>query len=469
MKHRTGYLHKRGDNFYVSWRVNGKLFSKALRDDNGQPITTRREAEEVKGRFMAPFAVANEAEVLASIVSNLEGRKAGLAKWDDEHNPPMTLDQTWSAYVASSTRPDTGPDTLAVYAGQFGQFKDWMKQKHPGVIALRGVNPEIAEEYANHLNHGRLAPGTFNKHVRVLTLVFRVLFKKAKLTTNPWLDIQRKRVISHTRRELTVDELRRVCQSTTGEMKTLFALGIYTGLRLRDCATLLWGEVDLQRGIIRRVPNKIARNPNARPVMVPIHAALKSMLIETPAEARSGYVLQQSAETYLTRKKNLINSIQKLFTDSKIEVHKPGTGVKGTRAVVEVGFHSLRHSFVSICRANNVPLSVVEALVGHSNPAMTRHYTHTSELAASNAIALLPAVIGEGESKANCSPSNQDGISKALDVAKSLNGKNWKEKKATLLSLLDINRELNPVRSGNLTSRSDSPHGARDARELKHS
>jgi integrase len=55
----------------------------------------------------------------------------------------------------------------------------------------------------------------------------------------------------------------------------------------------------------------------------------------------------------------------------EIRIYKPGTGPgTGKRAVVEIGFHSLRHSFVSMCRTSNVPLAVVESIVGHSNPAM---------------------------------------------------------------------------------------------------
>src|SRR5947208_13461688 len=34
-KSRTCRLFKRGDNFYVRWSVEGKVFSKALRDDSG--------------------------------------------------------------------------------------------------------------------------------------------------------------------------------------------------------------------------------------------------------------------------------------------------------------------------------------------------------------------------------------------------------------------------------------------------
>ena len=75
--------------------------------------------------------------------------------------------------------------------------------------------------------------------------------------------------------------------------------------------------------------------------------------------------------------------------DNEKEVHT------GKRAVVEVGFHSLRHSFVSLCRSANVPLAVVEALVSHASPAVTRLYTHTGADAALAAVNGLPYVIGE--------------------------------------------------------------------------
>lgn len=44
-------------------------------------------------------------------------------------------------------------------------------------------------------------------------------------------------------------------------------------------------------------------------------------------------------------------------------------------------------------------ISVVESIVGHSSPAMTRHYTHTGEAAAIAAVTALPSLIGE-ETKA---------------------------------------------------------------------
>jgi len=51
------------------------------------------------------------------------------------------------------------------------------------------VTQQMAEEYAASLNHGRFTPSTYNKHLNLLTLVFRVLKNKARLVGNPWEEI----------------------------------------------------------------------------------------------------------------------------------------------------------------------------------------------------------------------------------------------------------------------------------------
>ena len=440
MKHRTGHLFKRGNNFYVFWRVNGKAFSKALRDNNGNPITSKREAEEARAKVMAPFTVGDEAAALESIVGKLAGRKAELAKLEDEQNPALTIRQAWSAFLTSPNRPDSGDSTLRQYEFQWQAFADWMKEKHPAVLTLRDVSKEIADEYATSLNHGRFSPSTYNKHLNLLTLVFRVVKHKAKLTSNQWESpkrggfLQRKRMTPNSRRELTIDELRNICQAAKGELRTLLALGIYSGLRLGDCATLRWGEVDLPRGMIRRIPNKTARR-NPKPVIVPIHPILREMLSATPLKKRGDYVLPEMATLYAHNICAVTDKVQHHFKMCGITLHKPGTGKDGKRAVIEVGFHSLRHTFVSMCRESNAPLAVVESIVGHSNPAMTRHYTHVGEVAAGRAIALLPSVTEEAKQEP---PKHRQGeiLCDPQAILKSMTAKNWKAKKASLLALL---------------------------------
>lgn len=433
MKRRTGYLFKRGDNFYCAWRVSGKLFTRALRTDNGQPITAKREAELARDRFMLPITTGDEAAVLESIAGRLEGRKAELVRHHDEQNPPLTVAKAWIEYLNAPNRPDSGESTLDQYSYQFGQFAKWIKERHGETVALRDVTKEVAGEYAAHLNHGRLSASTYNCHRNLLLMVFRVLKNKARLTSNPWEEIQCKRIAQQSRRELTIEELKKVCQSATGELRTMLALGLYTGLRLGDCATLRFGEVDLVRGVILRIPNKTSRR-HPKPVTVPIHPVLREVLSQV---AGGEYVLPGTAALYRHSRGKVTDSIQKHLTACGIETHKPGTGINGVRAVVEVGFHSLRHTFVSLCRAGGAPLSVVESIVGHSSPAMTRHYTHTGELEAAKSVALLPTIYGEATP---ITPKRDAEVllQTAREIVTKITAKNWRTQKAALLKITAV-------------------------------
>ena len=444
MRTRQGYLFKRGKVYYVGWRVNGKLFMRSTGE------TTKRKAEAKRSEIMAPFVTGDEVTVLQNIAARIEGREAEITRLEDEQNPPLTFDKAWSAYLQSPNRPDSGERTLNDYGSYFSAFAKWMKEKHADKPALRDVTPAVAGEYAVHLGRLGLSPNSFNKHIRFLELLYRATRDRARWTRNPWEDIKRKRQVTSSRRELTVDELRTVCNAAEGEMRLLFALGIYTGLRLGDCVTLRWGEVDTTRNIIRRIPNKTARR-NPKPVLVPLHPTLKAILEEIPADDRQDYVLPEFAALYFKSTSEMSKRVHEHFEACGVRTQKPGTGYviqkdakgkeqrvyTGKRAVVEVGFHSLRHTFVSLCRDANAPLAVVEAIVGHSNPAMTRHYTHVGEAAAGAAVAALPDITGDGE------PEGQDArdaatvpAAKVRELAETLTPENAVETRKALLALL---------------------------------
>ena len=71
------------------------------------------------------------------------------------------------------------------------------------------------------------------------------------------------------------------------------------------------------------------------------------------------------------------------------------------RAIIRVGFHSLWHSFLSLCAANRVPQVAIMELVGHGSPAMTALYSHAGDEQKAKAIAALPAFAFEDGKKQN--------------------------------------------------------------------
>jgi len=124
-------------------------------------------------------------------------------------------------------------------------------------------------------------------------------------------------------------------------------------------------------------------------------------MLANPAPAqRAEYVLPEIAALYLRRSDMVTDMVQRHFAACGIKSHKTWHRDEWQAAVVEVGFHSLRHTFVSLCRESNAPLAVVESIVGHSSPAMTRHYTHVGELAAGRAVAMLPSIMGDNAATA---------------------------------------------------------------------
>src|SRR5439155_25145001 len=158
-------------------------------------------------------------------------------------------------------------------------------------------------------------------------------------------------------------------------------------------------------------------------------------LAATPADKRGDYVLPETAAFYNRRTDLVTDMVQRHFAGCGLKPHRPGTGKDGKRAVVEVGFHSLRHTFVSLCRDSNAPLADVESIVGHNSPAMTRHYTHVGELAAGRAVAMLPSVMDDAKPNGSAT-GPEDALSKAQAIAEKMTAKNWKAKRTELLEFL---------------------------------
>ena len=376
-----GTLERKGRVWRARWTVDGKTYTKTT------GTSDRREAEKILAEIVAPFAAKSDAERLENLAVKIEGRKAEIRRYEDS-KPALALADGFEAYRRSRERPDTGAATLDMYESQYNRLVRWAADNAPDAKEMRNFTRATADAFATYLA-GELSPNSFNKYITLFRRMWDVLAEEGRMTENPWTKIRHMALATHTRRELTVEELARVCGSVTGEMRLLFAVGIYTGLRLGDCALLEWGAIDLARNRIMTIPRKTARHANGKPVVIPLHPTLAALLAEIPPDARTGYLLPDLAAMYEHDSGMISNRIQAVFTRAGIRTQ---TTADGERARVDVGFHSLRHTFVSLSANAGAPLAVVQAIVGHSNPAMTRHYFHESEAALQSAVSALPSI-----------------------------------------------------------------------------
>lgn len=399
-------LFLRGDIYYIDIMQNGKRLIQSTKTGN------KKEAMAVRDRVLSTYMLRDEKAQTEAVLARVQSIDKRLE--DMEGNlQTVSVSDGWKTYLAQVNRPDSGGSTLRQYEFQYEAFARWITERYPAVADLRQVTQAHADEYGGYLLE-RVTASTYNKHMNLLALVWRVLESKARLGNNPWMRICRKRHTAKSRRELTLDELKRVCAAAKGEMRLLLALGIYCGLRLGDAACLEWGEVDMLKGVISLIPQKTARRSQKR-VTLPIHATLYAMLNECRTDRRKGEVMPKLAARYRSYNGALARDVSELFLsvniktndkaltkDEKKAMKAEGGGLsvrqgkeRGRRVRPECGFHSLRHTFVSLCASEGVSQSVVQALVGHGSPAMTAHYTHIGIETAKRAVASLPDITGK--------------------------------------------------------------------------
>jgi integrase len=398
MRKRTGYLTKRGDTFYAVWVVAGKRFVKTTRQ------TDRKKAQVELNRIMRPFIIGDEATTLENIGAAIAGRRNELVKLDDEKNPPLSIAEAWDVYRVNSKQADLSAGAVQNYAAYWNAFRAWLEKKHPECKRLCDVTLNLSEEYAGHLTTSNLTARTCNAHRAFLRAFWNVLTPKAKLvhefttpkgyrTRNPWAMLQKRPEVSQGRRRLSVAELQNVCSTAQGELRTLLCLGLYLGARLGDCALMRWEAANFRERKIYYTPRKTSRKrPEA--LKTNMHIELFGLLSETPLALRTGYIMPTTAKTYLENGANyLTDAIQEHFNACGIETTEARQGA-GKKRVTIVGFHSLRHSSVSLIRDAGAAASVSQAIAGHSSAEIHKLYTHADEGAMRKAIESLPAVMG---------------------------------------------------------------------------
>ena len=432
-KKRTGYIFKRGGIYWLRYTIAGKRIAQSLE------TTTERDAEQAAEKIMAPLKATDAAESLKVVHHRLTDAFTTADRLTDEATPPLAIRKAWDMYLASEARPRSGVETLRQYESHFDAFTRWLAAKHPEAVTLRDVTPEMAAGFIRYLETVKhLSGNRINKYAQFLKLLFKVLAKTARININPFADITRRNQLEHSKQPLTVAQLRDIILKAEGELKTLFMLGAFTGLRFADAALLKWSEVDVHRRIIRRIPRKTARS--GKVVIIGLPADFAAHL--DTLERHGPYVLPEIAEEYESNAPGLSRRIQAHFGKCGIETVLPGTGVEiitdekgkrkrkntGKRAVVLVGFHSLRHSFVSLLAQAGTPQAILQKLAGHANPMMTEHYTHLSDASAAAMAVSFPKLLAPADAAPQAVEVKPEKIPGwAIERLQDMTGKNWKK------------------------------------------
>jgi integrase len=358
---------------------------------NDAPIFTKAEAL-LKERT-ATIALGDEAKTIRKWIGDLNAIEAEKAQIDRDR-PSTLLADAWSAFEKSPRRSHrAGSGTLTQYRSQMSRFVEWIKKAYPEIKEMRQVSRKIADTFATSIGKS-LSANRYNKYIDTLKRIWRVLGEEARCDINPWVDILHKEKDELSRRVITIDEFRQILDNASDDMRILFMIGWFTGMRLGDAVNIEWDgkdcSIDLEHRFISYEPRKTKKHTHGIRTIVYFGNDLASVFEQIAEKNRHGKLLPKLADHYKRNAPQFSRRIRVLLEKSGITTRDKSR--KGERARIAVGYHSLRHTYVSNQLNNGTPLSLVQAQVGHSNPEMTSHYYHTDPGALKRAALAIPSI-----------------------------------------------------------------------------
>ena len=278
------------------------------------------------------------------------------------------------AWISRFDRAMTGrgytATTMRQYRLRLGLFADWLEKR--GVVSIEAVTPELVGDYQvwqvdgyRKKTGGRLSTGTQAQRLAAVRALFRWLFERGKLATDPTAELQLPvKPKSLPRNVPTVAEISRIlrkvlrCKSRHRlRDAAIIGVGFASGCRRSELVRLAVGDVDLDKREVRveKAKNRLGRvsflTPWARTL-------LRAYL--TRERPDGGEALFVSSKGNALSEEQLGRLVIRHFS-----------GVKGKHVTA----HSLRHAFCLALLRGGANLRVVQELAGHQKMRSTTIYT----------------------------------------------------------------------------------------------
>ena len=302
----------------------------------------------------------------------------------------IPLTDAFDEFLKIPRRSTTGEKRLHTNRAKFDDFVAFMSAKYPDIEQMNMVTTIHAQEYIQYLRqHGRynktvkyklgkktishknklktLAVATVNDCLTLLKMVFEVLQERAEMHKNPFATIQNQKKDTVAREAFTPEELKLIGEKSKDTyLYPLFLTGVSTGLREGDICTLRWNEINIMTGwIVNRILLKTGKK-----VSIPLLPGLHKYLAALPHDGE--YCFPELQHIYTNNGSRIGKDVTTFLESLDIESNRVAPGRSRASSVKDV--HSLRHTFAYLAAINNMPVPVVQSVLGHFSPEMTKAY-----------------------------------------------------------------------------------------------
>lgn len=366
-----GSLINKGEGraWLARWVYKGEVFYRTTGE------TDKKKALKKLEYITRPYREKRAIDVERNLLNRIRSLQENVSK------EKLLITDLWTVFAKKLKNDDVTDSTEKCYEGFVSVMVDWMKKR---VKYVNDITQKIAEEYLEHLA-STVGATTYNIRLVLFKRIWKALSNDYMMDADVWENFKKKKVAKTSRRTVNNFEIGKVlAKADTFDMKLLLTIGIYTGLRISDCALLKWCDVDIEHKIICTIPIKTRKHMDA-PVEIPIHPTLLKMLED--AKHDSEYVSESNANAY--NNGHLSGQVVDLFKKCGIQTSKKVDG----KTKIVCGFHSLRHTFISMAINSGMSPLLVQKIVGHSAVNMTEHYFHENMDKMTEGINTLPDVM----------------------------------------------------------------------------
>ena len=288
----------------------------------------------------------------------------------------------------------TSEGTFERYSGFVNSFVAHVG-KQRARASVEAITPQDIKSFRDlQVKEGK-AETTANLALKTLRSLFNDARREGLISTNPAEAVVTFGAEKEARDVFTHEQLCALVAKASPEWKTAILLAYYSGLRLRDAVSLTWDNVNFDLRQIRYFPRKSnrrrsqavsaigqVRRPDWKKHVTgqlegPLMPEVETHMLSLPSsDAPAAKLCPTLAAKGTGGNRGLSRMFQRVMAAAGIYsdrgVEKRGKG----RQFKTLGFHSLRHTFVSELANADIPADVRRQISGHNDEKIHERYTH---------------------------------------------------------------------------------------------